>query len=661
MSFDIPSQNDPPGNLDRSNRHKVFSKQFFLTQARKAKVLRGKSARFLRDDLVQRFSCQRISHKISLGYVLTIGIAIAGSSAGLIIGSSFEEQAALRRDVAGEKAEWIFRLSNRTSPLTLLYPQQLLSTVDQPIWLRHKVSQAQGDVEALRLFTADFEAFIRENQSQQGISQGMTIVRPLQEFLDQYEVWLEEVWQSIRSMPLEMETGPFAPQINQDRLALLKDQLNGPEAEALQLEMGRLARKMAHIGEAAAGVERQALVGFRDAHSFRVSVVLASLIGSAVLAIVCAIVLSRAIARPISDLTDQTRRITDEENFDRRVSINTKDETAQLASSIDQLVRWAGQYTHELELARENLEQRVEDRTHKLQAAQAQVVQSEKMSSLGQLVAGVAHEINNPVGFIYSNVNHATEYVRDLLDVFEVYRNEYEETEAIAEKLEEVDLPFLEEDVLKMLQSMKGGTERIKQIVLSLRTFSRLDEAALKFADLHQGIDSTLTIVDHRLRGYGDRSPIKVVRDYGNLPLVNCFAGELNQVFMNIIINAVDALEETMAEQSKSHTSAASKDFIPKIVIKTRVQGNRCLISIGDNGPGIAPLVRDRIFDPFVTTKAVGKGTGMGLAVSYQIVTDKHYGRLTCDSQPNSGTTFLLEIPVDVSLAALDHGKKLVS
>ena len=187
------------------------------------------------------------------------------------------------------------------------------------------------------------------------------------------------------------------------------------------------------------------------------------------------------------------------------------------------------------------------------------------MSALGNLVAGVAHEINNPVGFIYSNVNHATEYVRDLLDVIEVYRNEHEETEAIAEKLEEVDLPFLEEDVMKMLRSMKGGADRIKQIVLSLRTFSRLDEADLKFADLHQGLDSTLTILEHRLKGTGERPAINVVQDYGTLPLVNCFAGEMNQVFMNLIINAVDALEEAMAQSNAKAASPA--DFIPEIVI----------------------------------------------------------------------------------------------
>ncbi|MEM6500774.1 MAG: ATP-binding protein [Cyanobacteria bacterium P01_C01_bin.89] len=610
---------------------------------------------------MRRFKCQRIAQKITLGYALTIGIAIAGTSAGLGVGALFETQAALERDTAAQQAEWVFRLSNRTSPLALLYPQQLLGIANKPIWLRYKVSQAQNDISTLRLFITEFEGFIEENQSQQGISQGMTIVRPLREFLDQYELWLEDVWQSIRSMPSEsdVETGELTSRIKQDRLLLLQQQLDNPESEALQVEMGRLARRLGHLGEAAAMQERRALAGFRDAQNLRVSIVVIGLVGSAALAILCAIVISRAIARPIRDLTSQTRRITDEENFDRRVSIDTEDETAQLATSIDQLVRWAGQYTRELELAQDTLEQRVESRTRELRTAQAQVIQSEKMSSLGQLVAGVAHEINNPVGFIYSNVNHATEYVRDLLDVIEVYRNEHEETEAIAEKLEEVDLPFLEEDVMKMLRSMKGGADRIKQIVLSLRTFSRLDEADLKFADLHQGLDSTLTILEHRLKGTGERPAINVVQDYGTLPLVNCFAGEMNQVFMNLIINAVDALEEAMAQSNAKAASPA--DFIPEIVIKTHVEGERCLISFRDNGPGICASVRDRLFDPFVTTKAVGKGTGMGLAVSYQIVTDKHYGRLTCRSQPGLGSTFEIEIPVDVAVAALGHGEKLVS
>ncbi len=281
-----------------------------------------------------------------------------------------------------------------------------------------------------------------------------------------------------------------------------------------------------------------------------------------------------------------------------------------------------------------------------LQRTQSQLVQSEKMSSLGQLVAGVAHEINNPVNFIYGNLSYADEYVSELLDLLELYQQEYlTPTATIQAKIKTIDLDFLLEDLPKLLNSMKVGAERIQAIVASLRTFSRMDEAEVKAVDIHEGIDSTLMILQSRLKGTHERDAISVVKNYGDLPLIECYAGQLNQVFMNILSNAIDALEEGI-ELGARKTSDREPDA-PLIQIRTELLiSNRLLIAIADNGSGIPDDVQKRLFDPFFTTKEVGKGTGMGLSISYQIVTEKHGGSLECVSATGQGAEFRIEIPI---------------
>ncbi|WP_293340987.1 GAF domain-containing protein [Microcoleus sp. CAWBG58] len=279
-----------------------------------------------------------------------------------------------------------------------------------------------------------------------------------------------------------------------------------------------------------------------------------------------------------------------------------------------------------------------------LQHTQAQLIQTEKMSGLGQLMAGIAHEINNPVNFIYGNLNHATDYTKNLLSLLELYQQQYPDSSPeIGELAEDIDLKFLVEDLPKLLLSMQVGADRIRQIVLSLRTFSRLDESQMKDVDIHEGIDSTLLILQHRLKSSSDSANILLVKEYGNLPLVECYAGQLNQVFMNVIGNAIDALQSEKLSDRKSVS--------PQIKISTAVgqlNGNvpSAVIRIADNGSGISESIRERIFDPFFTTKPVGKGTGLGLSISYQIVVEKHGGVLKCSSESGKGTEFAIEIPI---------------
>ena len=312
----------------------------------------------------------------------------------------------------------------------------------------------------------------------------------------------------------------------------------------------------------------------------------------------------------------------------------------QLTIAINQ----AELYTKSLDSARIAQEQatKIEVTLCELQQAQTQLVQAEKMSSLGQMVAGIAHEINNPVSFIFGNLTYTEEYTRNLMKLLQMYRDEFPEASlAIQSEIDALDLNFLLDDLPKMLSSMKVGATRIRDIVRSLRNFSRLDESDMKNVNIHEGIDSTLMILEHRLKvqpvsvvGKEYHPPaIQVVKEYGQLPLVECYPGLLNQVFMNIIANAIDALQEPLEN--------------PGIIrIRTEVEGDFTAIAISDNGTGMTDKVKQRIFDPFYTTKAIGSGTGMGLAISHSIIVEKHQGEIKCLSVVGKGTEFIIRIPI---------------
>ncbi|MFM2061211.1 MAG: hypothetical protein RLZZ507_881 [Cyanobacteriota bacterium] len=288
--------------------------------------------------------------------------------------------------------------------------------------------------------------------------------------------------------------------------------------------------------------------------------------------------------------------------------------------------------------------QELEQTLQELQQTQTQLIQTEKMSSLGQLVAGVAHEINNPVNFIHGNITPLNEYFENLIKLINLYQTYYPHAaDEIQYYIEDIDLPFMLEDTSKIFSSLEVGTTRIREIVLSLRNFSRLDEAEMKEVNIHEGIDNTLLILQHRIKGKPQQAEIEVIKDYGDLPLVECYPGQLNQVFMNIISNAIDALEEHRYQNYLPDVNTCNH----QICIHTKlIENDWIAIHIVDNGMGIPAESRDRIFDPFFTTKPIGKGTGLGLSISYQIVTAKHKGNLHYTTTPGKGTEFIIEVPI---------------
>ncbi len=447
---------------------------------------------------------------------------------------------------------------------------------------------------------------------------------------------------------------------------------------------------------------------------------LGSMLLIAVLALILANVISRWLARPIWKLAEVTTDLPDKlldqkaNYLQQRTSAiawpsSWVTEMNALVSNFQFMANMLEQKFHEIQGAKEQLEQRVQERTQELLAAnreleaevterkrvaealqqseallraqakkletalyelqhtQAQLVQTEKMSSLGQLVAGVGHEINNPVNFIYGNLFHAKNYIQDLLRLVQVYQQQYPApTAAIQEEITAIDLEFLKEDLPTLLNSMQVGAERIHEIVKSLRNFSRLDEADVKEVDIHEGINSTLMLLQNRLKvssllphGKGRKHlGIEVIKEYGDLPLVECYPGKLNQVFMNILVNAIDSIDEQFNHTEEENRSCLS----PLLWIRIRtevVEGDWVAIGIADNGIGMTKEQCSKLFDPFFTTKPVGQGTGLGLSISYQIVEQKHGGKLYCISEPKQGAEFIIKIPIRQQIRPAEKTRQL--
>lgn len=415
----------------------------------------------------------------------------------------------------------------------------------------------------------------------------------------------------------------------------------------------------------------------RDSRAALLTSTLTLVTGIIILLLAIASLIQHKVLRPIKALNDEVAASTRTGTFAMPKTL-PNNEIYFLATTFDTVIKQIEAYDQlkaemaqrkqieavlrESEIRERKKSRELEDTLRELKQAQAQLVHSEKMSSLGQLVAGIAHEINNPVNFIHGNLQHANQYMDDLLSLVEVYQSEYPNPSTkVQQHIDDIEFDFLQEDFPKLFKSMHVGADRIREIVLSLRTFSRLDEAEVKNVNIHEGLDSTLMILQNRLKAKADHPEIVVIKEYGNIPEIECYAGQLNQVFMNILTNAIDALDEAQATHKHKTQNLdlthlgngknSPETYVPSIHIRTEHSNpNYLSIWIEDNGPGMAEEVRQQLFDPFFTTKPVGKGTGMGMSISHQIITERHKGQLKCSSTVGKGTTFLIEVPIRLDM-----------
>ncbi|MBU7583226.1 MAG: HAMP domain-containing histidine kinase [Nostoc sp. TH1S01] len=537
-----------------------------------------------------------ISQKIAWGYTVALGVAVVGTVAGFMLGDYYQKQAITQKQ---EKWQEIQIIRNLHAVLLELQAHQgkILVFTDLEHWQEERNHLIQHSAELQKLWS---ELTIYAHQHRN---------KNIANFLQTYETSSKEYSRQIITLLNQINPS----NLQAENITLTNKKLLTVTQSKIYIQLHDTTDALENLLEASQRNFQSKEVALLATEKVRDRIIIISMLSSVAIAILLAHYTSRAIARPLKAVQDIALKVTQESNFNLQAPVTTADEVGMLADSLNQLIQRVNTLL---------AEQKAE--------ASRQLIQNEKMSSLGQMLAGVAHEINNPVNFIYGNLQHTNAYFQNLLMLLEAYQAKCQDDELDA-LAEEIDIDFVKQDLPKLLQSMQVGANRAKEIVLSLKNFSRLDENEVHAVDIHTCIESTLLILNNRLK-----KRITVVKKYDDLPHIEGYGGALYQVFMNILSNAIEALEESDNEQ-------ASQEII---ITTQRLNADWIEIKIADNGSGISPEYQQKIFETFFTTKPIGVGTGLGLSISYQIVVEKHQGQLTCESEVGAGTTFAIALPI---------------
>lgn len=561
---------------------------------------------------VINFKPTAIRSKIASGYLVALGIPIIGASIGILIGNHY--QAAADQKLAEYREDQKRLLDLQINILSNLPAKSLSPFTHDPVTFRKAGQALIKRIETVSELTEGMAIDDRPlfTQNRTAFKQYATVVSEFSRFVQRSIEVIQPLTGSVKNQyKVDAEIGKLLRSQEFNNFIAFTNVLESLNIDANQ--------------ELLTAVQER-----REAENFRLMMAIGSIFLALLVSVLLGNYTSRTIAQPIEDLASLAQQVTHDANTRLRADVTTVDEVGTLAQSVNQLIEWVENYTRDL------------------QAAQLQLVQTEKMSSLGELVGGLAHEINNPISFIYGNLGYVDQYVSDLIYLVKYYQEKYPQEVAdvdMEEKIEELE--FVIEDLPKLLISMKSGAERIRELVVSLRNFSRLDEADLKTVDLHEGLENTLLMLNYRLQHCRLEDDIKITKRYGDLPEVECYPAQLNQVFMNVLENAIDVL----SDESILH---------PEITLSTRVIDSQWVqLSIADNGPGIEAAIQSKLFDPFFTTKPIGQGTGLGLAIAYQVV-QQHEGQIQVISAPGQGTTIQIELPIRQKLEAEDTVKPVL-
>jgi two-component system, NtrC family, sensor kinase len=558
---------------------------------------------------IRRLSIHR---KIAYGYAFAIGVAVLGTGSGLAVGDYYEYQAKAKLNFAHQQQDILQNLETEVI-LARSHSERIIPFLENPVWLETEV-------------TGLFEQILQIEKSL--VSLQNLVKQSPPEFYDK----------SISKLAQDYETHVLAttPEINEllfnlqqkhltkDNLPEFKNKLRQATEGNLSIKLEQFYQSLEDFIQKAKQQEIQANEAFNNAQLLRIKITVISMLISVALAAILAYYTSHAIARPLKWVTEVADRAAKDQNYHLRAPVLSNDEVGVLAVSINQLI------------------ETISKQLKNLQETQTQLIQTEKMSSLGNLVAGIAHEVNNPINFIYGNLEYTRHYVDDLMGLVHLYQQYYPDADPEIQKyIETIDFEFLVSDLPKVVSSMTMGAERIRNIVLSLRNFSRLDESEVKQVDIHEGINNTILMLSHRLN-----HPIKVTDIYGEIPLISCYPALLNQVFLNILTNGIDAIEEALNHGNFSGKDSKKTAKMPQIIIRTELfESNMICIRFWNNGPIIPYKIQRKLFDPFFTTKPPGQGTGLGLAIAYQIIT-KHRGRIEVFSEDFKGTEFAIFLPI---------------